>query len=179
MRELSLHILDLAENSTRAGASLGEIDIVESQRYDSLLIRIKDDGKGFEVDAKTGDPYFTSKGGKRFGLGIPLFRQAAEAAEGSLKIDSSPGGGTTMEARFRLGHIDLMPMGDLGATLSALVCGSPAADFVLRHRDDEDEFVFDTRQLRAKLDGLPLSVPQVLKYIIENVNESIRRSNGR
>ena len=178
MRELSLHILDLAENSTRAGASMVEIDIEESASEDRLIIRIRDNGRGFEVDAKSGDPYYTSKDGKRFGLGIPFFRQVAENCEGALKVESSPGKGTTVEAVFRLSHIDLMPMGDLGSTILALVGGSPEADFVLRHRRDSEMFVFDTRRLREELDGLPLNVPQVLQYIKENVNEGTRRQDG-
>lgn len=178
MRELSLHILDLAENSTRAGASLVEIDIEESARDDRLVIRIRDNGRGFESSMKQGDSFYTCKEGKRFGLGIPLFRQAAESCEGTLEVESSPGKGTTVEAVFRLSHIDLKPMGDIGSTVSTLVGGSPGADFVLRHRRDSDQFVFDTRRLREELDGLPLNVPQVLKYIKDNVNEGIRRQDG-
>lgn len=179
MRELALHILDLAENSTRAGASLVEIEIDESRRDDRLLVSIRDNGRGFESGLKLDDAFFSSKEGKRFGLGIPLLRQAAEACEGSLRVESSPGMGTTVEAEFRLSHIDLMPMGNLGATLSALVCGSPEAEFVLRRRRGADEYVFDTRRLRDELEGMPLNVPQVLQYIKENVNEGASRRNGR
>lgn len=179
MRELALHILDIAENSTRAGASLVEIDVEEHGEEDLLLIRIKDNGEGVDEGLDPTDPFHTSKEGKKCGLGVPLFRQAAESCEGSLSIGPSPGGGITVEARFRLGHIDLMPMGDLGGTVSALVGGSPEVDFVLRHATDTEEYVMDTRQLRKELDGLPLSVPQVLKYIKDNVNEGARRSDGR
>lgn len=178
MRELSLHILDLAENSTRAGASMVEIDIEESASEDRLIIRIRDNGQGFDSSMKLDDSFFTCKEGKRFGLGIPFFRQAAESCEGALEVESSPGKGTTVEAVFRLSHIDIMPMGDLGSTISALVAGSPEADFVLRRRKDSEMFVFDTRRLREELDGLPLNVPQVLQYIKENVNEGTRRQDG-
>lgn len=179
MRELALHILDLAENSTRAGASLVEIELDESRRDDRLVVRIRDNGRGFQSGLKLDDAFFSSKEGKRFGLGIPLLRQAAEGCQGSVRVESSPGRGTTVEAEFRLSHIDLMPVGNLGATLSALVGGSPEADFVLRHRRDAEEYVFDTRRLRDELEGLPLNVPQVLQYIKENVNEGARRPDGR
>ena len=179
MREIALHILDIAENSTRAGAGLVEIEVIESEQDDKLSVSVKDDGKGFDEDAKLDDPYFTSKDSKKFGLGIPFFRQAAEACEGSFKVESTAGQGATLTATFRLGHIDLMPMGDLGATLAALVGGSPETDFVLRYVADGHEYVLDTRQLREEIDGLPLNLPQVLQYIKDNVNEGARRSNGR
>jgi anti-sigma regulatory factor (Ser/Thr protein kinase) len=179
LREIALHILDLAENSTRAGASLVEIDIEERTKEDRLLIRIMDNGRGFDSALKSDDSYFTCKEGKRFGLGIPFIRQAAESCQGSFRVDSSPGKGTTVEAGFMLSHIDLAPMGDLGATLLSLVGGNPETDFVLRHVKDSQRYVFDTRRLREELDGLPLNVPQVLQYIKENVNEGTRRQNGR
>jgi len=179
LRELALHILDLAENSTRAGASLVEIDIEESLKDDRLLIRIRDNGRGFDSGRKLDDEFFTCKEGKKYGLGIPLFRQASESCGGHFRVNSALGKGTIVEAVFRLGHIDLMPMGDLGSTMSALAGGNPVTDFVLRHDTDTGQYVFDTRRLREELDGLPLNVPQVLKYIKENVNEGTRRSNGR
>lgn len=179
MRELALHILDLAENSTRAGASLVEIDIEERGSEERLLISIRDNGHGFDSARKTDDEYFTCKEGKRFGLGIPLFRQAAESCEGFLKVDSAPGKGTTVKAEFRAGHIDMVPMGDIGSTISALVGGSPGTDLVLRYVTDDRQYIFDTRRLREELEGLPLNVPQVLQYIKENVNEGTRRQNGR
>jgi hypothetical protein len=156
-----------------------EIDIEESSDDDRLLIRIRDNGRGFDSSMKLDDAFFTCKEGKRFGLGIPLFRQAAESCEGALKVESSPDKGTTVEAVFRLSHIDLKPMGDLGSTILALAAGSPEADFVLRHQRNSERFVFDTRRLREELDGLPINVPQVLQYIKENVNEGTRRQNGR
>jgi len=179
LRELALHILDLAQNSTRAGATLVEIEVTEDRQDDRLVIRIRDNGRGFHSGVKLDDAFFTSKEGKRFGLGIPLLRQAAEGCDGSMSVESSPDSGTCVEAYFRLSHIDLMPMGDMGATLSALVGGSPEKDFVFRSLAGAEEFVFDTRRLRDELDGLSLNVPQVLKYIKENVNEGARRFNGR
>ena len=179
MRELALHILDSAENSTRAGASLVEIDVIMNHEDDSLFIGVRDDGRGFDDDVKLDDPFFTSKEGKKFGLGIPFFRQAAEACEGSLSIESESGRGTRVEVRCKLSHIDLMPLGDLGATLSTLVAGSPQTDFILSYINDGYEYIMDTRELRAELDGLPLNVPQVLEYIKQSVNEGTRRSYGR
>jgi len=179
LRELALHILDLAENSTRAGATLVEIEVAEDRQDDRLVIRIRDNGRGFASGAKLDDAFFTSKEGKRFGLGIPFFRQAAESCEGTLKVESSTGKGTTVEAVFRLSHADLMPVGDIGATLSALVGGSPETDFVFRSLGGAEEYVFDTRRLRDEIEGLPLNVPQVMQYIKENVNEGARRQNGR
>lgn len=179
MRDLALHILDIAENSLNAGATLVEIEVVENPGSDRLSIKVRDNGRGFEVGHRMGNPFYTTKEGKRFGLGISLFRQAVEQCAGWFSIESAPGMGTVVEAELVLSHIDLMPLGDMGATVAAIVSGNPDADCVVRFRRDEYEYVMDTKRLREETDGLPLSVPQVLAYIKENVNEGIRRSHGR
>lgn len=178
MRDLSLHVLDIAENSINASATLVEITIIEDTWLDRLTLRVEDNGVGIDLMKKTEDMHYTSKRGKRFGFGIPLLRQSAEECHGHLIIGRREGGGTTLRADFRLGHIDLKPMGDMGATMAVLVGGHPELDYVFRFRRDTYDFVLDTRELRKELDGLPLSVPQVLSYINQEVNDGIRRANG-
>lgn len=178
MRDMSLHILDIAENSVRAGASVVEIEVTVDRGRDMLAISVRDDGRGMDDPAmKKADPFFTSKQDKRFGLGLPLFKQAAEECGGSFEIDSEPGRGTMVRAEFQLSHPDLKPLGDMGATLAALVQARPGMDFVFRHALDGEICELDTRGIRSEIEGLPLDTPAVLGYIKQNVNDCIRRAH--
>ncbi len=178
MLELSLHMLDIAENSVRAGASRVLIEVTDSRRADRLAFRIRDNGKGINVRCKDSDPFFTSKGGKRFGLGLPLLAHAAELCDGTLVAAPLEEGGTEVHVEFRRSHIDLMPMGDIGATVAVLVGGHPEMDFEVVLIRDSGEFRFSTERLREELEGLPLNVPQVLEYIRQEIQEAFRRPDG-
>jgi len=178
MRELSMHILDIAENSINAEARRVEIFIGEDMDSDTLTIGVRDDGKGMDLGRKEANPYYTSKECKRFGLGIPLFRQAAEQCDGDFKVEPREGGGTSVTARFRLSHIDLKPMGDVAGTMSTLVAGHPEVDYELLYEKNGYRFKLDTAELRAEIDGLPLNTPEVLIYIKQEVSEGLRRTNG-
>ncbi len=155
MEDLALHILDVAENSTRASASLIEICVVEDEGADLLTVEIFDDGDGMaaEVLSKAGDPFFTTKAGRRIGLGIPMFAQAARDADGELKVEARPGGGTRVVATFRHGHLDRKPIGDLRRTMAILSCSHPEVDFACEHvRNGRQVRRSDTRQtVRADL----------------------------
>ena len=179
MKDLSLHILDISENSSRAGASIVEVLLKRSVSADILTLRISDNGKGFESPKKkSDDPYFTNKAGKRFGLGLPLLEQAATECEGTFSISRGQLGGAQIEATFKLSHIDLKPLGDIGATVAVFVGANAGMDLIYRYQSDSAEFVFDTRDLRKELDGLPLDVPQVVEYIKQEINDSMRRHDG-
>ncbi|TAN42163.1 MAG: ATP-binding protein [Nitrospirae bacterium] len=177
MEDLSLHILDVAENSIDAGAGLIVIALSENDKEDSFSIRITDDGKGMdeEMIKKVLDPFFTTKTVRRFGLGIPLLEQSCRESGGGLSIESAEGKGTAITAEFRKGHIDRKPLGDMGATMMTLIGGHPEIDFELRYEKNGDtDFILSTRELRMELDGVPLNEPAVLKYIKENVNEALQ-----
>jgi len=133
MRELALHILDLIENSIRAGVSMICVTIEENRKEDSLKIAVEDNGTGLPVspDVAT-DPFFTTKAGKRVGLGLSLFRAAAEQAGGGLTVGKSEYGGVSVVAKMGLSHIDRNPLGDLAATLSSVVCTNPHLDLWCR-----------------------------------------------
>jgi hypothetical protein len=178
MRDMSLHILDIAENSINAGASHIEISIRESMEEDAFTLRVDDDGRGIDVEQKKRDPYFTSKDSKKFGLGIPLLKQAAEWCEGGFSLSPGKGGGTTLLARFRRSHIDLKPLGDVGSTVAVLVAGHPEIAYCVRYERDGHSYRFDTEELRKELEDLPLQTPPVLEYIRENINDGIRRVSG-
>ena len=118
MRELALHILDIAENSISAGASQVEISVVRNTRENQLVISVRDNGNGMDEEmlARVINPFVTSRTTRKVGLGIPMFNQAAEACNGGLTVDSQPGKGTEITATFQNNHIDRMPLGNLADT---------------------------------------------------------------
>ncbi len=149
MEELALHILDVAENSTRASASLVEVLVVEDEAGDLVRIEITDDGKGMAAEAlaNVADPFYTTKGGRRTGLGVPMFAQAAREADGDLNMESRSGGGTRVVATFRHGHPDRKPLGDLRETMAVLACSHPEVQFVCEHvKNDRSVYRIDTRE---------------------------------
>ena len=168
MEDLSLHILDIAENATAAGADLVKIIIVQDTERDRLQIVIRDNGRGMDRDMleKAGDPFFTTRTTRRVGLGLSLLRQATREAEGDFFITSKPGQGTEVRATFQASHIDRKPLGDMGSTLVSLILGNPEVDFVYESNFDGEETVLDTRIIKAELDDItPISDPAVLNLI--------------
>ena len=148
MEDLSLHILDIAENSVRVGARTIVIRMIEDAGSGELILDIEDDGKG--MDPKTLervlDPFFTTKESGRTGLGLPLLAQSAQETGGGLKVDSEPGKGTRVHAVFRSGHPDMRPVGDLGGTLKALIAGNPGTRFICEYSVDGTEYRFDSEK---------------------------------
>ena len=132
MRDLSLHILDLIENSLRASATTVAVGLLADARRDVLKVVIEDNGPGLPVAAhEATDPFFTTKEGKRTGLGLSLFKATAERAGGTLELRKSGLGGLAVEARMQLSHVDRCPIGDLAATLCSIVCMNPQLDLRL------------------------------------------------
>lgn len=171
MKELSLYILDIAQNSLKAGAANVSIDISETS--ETLTVTVSDDGCGMspELLSKVMDPFTTTRTTRRVGLGIPLFKLAAEQTGGSLEIESAPGRGTTLTASFAGGHIDMPPLGDMPSTVVSLAQGSPDVDFVYTHSLGERSFKLDTVEIRSQLGGVPLCEPDVLEWIEGYVRE--------
>lgn len=174
MRELSLNVLDIVQNSISAAATLVTVDVTEAAGM--LTIGITDNGRGMTEEQLNSvrDPFFTTRTTRRVGMGIPLFRMAAEMADGSFAIESQLGVGTTVTASFRLDHIDRMPLGDMVGTMETLIQLNPTIDFVYRHTVDKQSFELDTRELREVLGDVPLSEPDVLAWISENLAEGIQ-----
>ena len=152
MRDLSLHILDVVENSIRADARRVEILVEEDEAADLLRLEITDDGNGMDQSMleQATEPFVTSKAGKRIGLGLPLLAQAAREAEGKLVVSSELGVGTRIVATFRHSHPDRKPLGDIASTLGTLVGGHPGIDFRYEHRIGAQVDVFDTREIRCR-----------------------------
>lgn len=175
MKEISLHILDVAENSISAGAKNIEISVVEKSKLDLLQISIKDNGKGMDAEtaARIQDPFYTTRTTRRVGLGIPLFKAAAEACKGGLTITSVPGQGTQVTATFQNSNIDRMPLGDLGDTFLTLLIGSPEVGWKLVYARDNRVFEIDSSLIKEQLEDVPLCDPAVMKWIKEYIREGI------
>lgn len=152
MEDLSLHILDIAENSIIASAKRIEIRIEEDEAKDLLTIEIKDDGKGMDKQTlkKVLDPFFTTRTTRRVGLGLSLLAQAARETDGNLELDSRNGEGTTVRASFRFSHPDRKPVGDILETIRTLVVGHPEIDFLYEHKKNDSIYRFDTRETDVK-----------------------------
>ena len=177
MKELSLNILDITENSTKAGAELIFIEILEDS--ETLRITVRDTGCGMsgETLLSVSDPFYTTRTTRKVGMGIPLFRMAAEMTGGDLAItsrhiDEHPDEhGTSISALFYKNHIDFTPLGDIISTITTLIQGHPMVDFVFTHNMKNSVVSLDTRELRAVLEGVPLDTFEVLIWIRDNLTE--------
>ncbi len=175
MREISLHILDIAENSVNGKAKNVMINVTENTLADRLNISIEDDGVGMspEMVARVTDPFTTSRTTRKVGLGLPLLKAAAEACNGYLNITSTVNVGTKVEIEFQRSHIDRMPLGDLPCTIQSLFIGFPTIHWVVNYAVDEKSFSFDSAPIMEQLDGCPLTEPAVLNFLQEYVESGI------
>ncbi|MFZ4549819.1 MAG: ATP-binding protein, partial [Bacteroidales bacterium] len=163
MKDLASHILDILQNSVTAGSTLIEISIDEMPVADKYVLRIVDDGKGMDTKMikQVTDPFFTTRTTRKVGLGLPLLKQNAERTGGSLVIQSQPGKGTEVIAEFGYKHIDRLPTGDIAGTLSLTVSSFPEIDFIYTHSTPEGTFVFDTIEIKEKLENIPINDAEV------------------
>ncbi len=180
MKEISLNILDITHNSIKAKAETIEISVDEQQSENLLKIMIRDDGCGMDEEFLRGvtDPFVTTRTTRKVGLGIPLFKQSAESADGSFSISSKVGEGTTVCASFRIDHLDRMPIGDMSSTIVSLIQANDRIRFVYKHKTDQGEFLLDTDDLHAQLGDVPLSEPMVLNWIKEYIYENLEDIQG-
>ncbi|MEW6651154.1 MAG: ATP-binding protein [Chloroflexota bacterium] len=176
MRELSLHLLDIAENSISAGAKNIQITVREDTAADRLYLSVNDDGKGMDevMLAQVTDPFITTRTTRKVGLGIPLLKAAAEACNGYFKITSKPGKGTLVEVEFQRSHIDRMPLGNLSATLLTLLVGNPAIHWLFVVSYNDETFTLDDALIKKELDDIPLSDPLVISFLRDLLESGIR-----
>jgi hypothetical protein len=180
MQEISLNILDLAQNSISAGATLIEISVEENLDEDILTVTIKDNGSGMSPDqlCAVTDPFYTTRTTRKVGLGVPFFKMAAEMSGGSFEIDSKIGLGTYVCGAFGLTNIDRMPIGDVNSTVATLVYCNPELDFVYKRSRGVRSFNFDTREARAVLGDVPLNANEVILWIKEFLSEGEKEVAG-
>ncbi|MEG1824918.1 MAG: ATP-binding protein [Cloacibacillus sp.] len=177
LEDLSAHVLDISENSTRAGATEIEVTIKEDEKEDLLLFSVKDNGKGMtpEFVAKVTDPFTTTRTTRRVGMGLPFLRQSCELCGGGLKIESEVGVGTKTTATFMLSSVDRPPLGDVAASVMTLIMGAPAVHWVYRHSINGMEYVMDTDEIVEALDGDRdmLASPDVGLWIMETIKSEL------
>ena len=173
MRDLSMHVLDIVQNSIKAGAALVTVTFTVNENR-VLTFSVRDDGCGMAPDflARVTDPFTTTRTTRKVGLGIPMLKQSAEMAGGTFDIRSKLGEGTVVTTTFAIDHIDRPPLGDLGETMSTLISNGDEVDYVLHFVFKDTDFVFDTRELKAQLDGVPMDEPEVLLFIKNYIREN-------
>lgn len=176
MKELALHLLDIAHNSVSANARNITIKVVEDTRLDKLTLVVKDDGKGMDAQMvqQVIDPFVTTRTTRNVGLGIPLLKAAAEACGGTLEIQSAPGKGTEVVVTFQRSHIDRMPLGNLAETFLTLEVGCPDIHWTFIYQVDDQIFEFDDTLVKQELEDVPLSDPLVLSYLREELESGIK-----
>jgi len=176
MLELSLHILDLVQNSLTAGATRVEIRIEESLQEDRLAIEIQDNGKGIpkEMVSRVTNPFVTSRTTRPVGLGLSLFKEAAERCGGGMEVHSEVGRGTRVVVRFQLDHFDRAPLGNIGETMGVLITGNPQVDFVFEHRVEGKAYRLETPEMKKVLGSVPLDDPAVFEFVRRDIEEGLR-----
>lgn len=183
MEDLSLHILDIAENSITAGATLIRIRLLDRRNENSFIIEIEDNGKGMTEDLvqKALDPFFTSRTTRSVGLGLSLLAQSAGETGGDITIKSTAGTGTKVIAQFKPAHIDMKPLGDIAETLMVLIAGKPEIDFTFDYDYDKNEepLSFDTREVRADLENIPINMPEVLSSLKHKLSAALNDIKSR
>lgn len=177
--ELSLNILDIANNSIRAGADLVTIEVRIHNKKDKLTLKITDNGCGMtkEEISRVEDPFFTTRTTRDVGLGVPFLKQAAEITGGAFLIESKPGIGTKINTSFGLSHIDRMPLGDICSTIYTLVLANKNINFLYIYKYDDKEYRLDTRDIREILGDIPFDTPEVAGFIGNYLKENHQEVN--
>ncbi|MCR5268792.1 MAG: ATP-binding protein [Lachnospiraceae bacterium] len=172
--EISLNVLDIAQNSIKAGASLVEIRVHIMKNEHLMTLSIDDNGCGMDEEQleRVIDPFFTSRTTRKIGLGVPFLKQAAEASGGSFSISSEVNVGTNVSATFHTDNIDCMPLGDINSTIFSLVTTNEELDFVYTYRVDQKEFTLDTREIREILGDVSFQNGEVSSFLREYLSEN-------
>ncbi len=180
MKDLALHVLDIVQNSTVAGASEVSVFIEHETAANLLSISIVDNGRGMSAETlkMVSDPFFTTRTTRKVGMGISLFKQNAEQTGGSLTIESELGVGTKLTAIFKLDHVDRPPMGDIAGVMTLIVGGNPMVRFKYTHVVDGVEFFFDTLEVSQALEGMPINEPSVMRFLKEMLKENLVSINA-
>lgn len=181
MTEISLNVLDIVQNSIRANADFIQILVDVNSNLDRLSIIISDNGIGMSAHqvASVVDPFYTTRTTRKVGLGIPFFKYAAECTGGTFTIDSEPGKGTTVNAVFKLSHIDRMPLGDMTSTIHTLVTFNTEIDFLYSYKVDDKSFLLDTREFRQILGDISFNSQEISAYIKEYLQENKKEVDNR
>jgi len=175
MDEIASHIIDIVANSLAAHAHNITIAIEKDSARSLLILNIKDDGIGMdnEMTQKVQDPFFSTKTGRKVGLGIPLLKGTAETTGGSFFLTSEPGKGTEIRVLFHTSHPDLPPLGNIKDTILVLIVANPDVDFLFTYTDNGKQFVIDTKEIKELLGGVPINHPEVISFLTKYLDEHL------
>lgn len=175
MKEIALHMLDIAQNSIRAGAAEIRLTLSESLRTDTLTLTVEDNGKGMERETvvQATDPFFTSRTTRKVGLGLPLLKMNADLAGGGMTIDSKPGCGTTVSATFIYSHPDRPPLGDISGTVALLIISNPTINIIYTHHCDEEQWSISTMEIKEELGDDALTDLTLVRLLRQLMRENI------
>lgn len=176
MKDLSMHIMDIAQNSISANCSVLKIEIREDMDLDNYSITIEDNGVGMSPEFLeiVTDPYVTTRTTRKIGLGLPLLKQNCERTGGDLTITSAEGVGTKVVANFVLTHLDRPPLGDIAGTIVLLTAANPDIYITYHHVTNTGEYIYDTKEINATLDGVSINEPSVMRFLKEMLNENLK-----
>jgi hypothetical protein len=180
MKEISLHILDIIQNSIAAKANRIEVSISEDDIADQISIGISDNGIGIDsgIIKKIVDPYFTSRTTRKVGMGLSLINEAAERCGGLLAIESKPGTGTKIKIIMKKSHIDRQPLGDIAGVMALMVSSNPLIDFIYKHHAKGGEYIFDSKEIKQVLGDVSIADPKVNKFCKEMIQENLKEINA-
>lgn len=181
MQDLSLHLLDIAQNSIRAKASVIKITIKEDLKANKFSMMIEDNGTGMSaaLTRQVTDPFVTTRTTRKVGLGLPLLKQNCIMSGGALEINSEEGKGTVVTAVMQYDHIDRLPIGDMASSMCVLIQANPTVDFIYTHYYNDQVFILSTREIKETLEDVPINEPEIAawlrRYIAENL-QAIRKN---
>jgi anti-sigma regulatory factor (Ser/Thr protein kinase) len=175
MKEIALHIMDIAQNSVRAGASEIRINLSESVAADSLALTVSDNGSGMDTEtlSRAADPWYTSRTTRKVGMGLPLLEMNASLSGGVMTIDSAPGKGTTVTANFVYSHVDRPPLGDVSGTVALLMLSNPGINIVYTHLCDGTEWSISTDEIIRELGKDAVTDLTIVRALREIINENV------
>lgn len=177
VEDLCFHLLDLVQNSVAAGARNIRLTVTESPGEDSLTLEVADDGRGMDRQTlnKVQDPFFTSKGFKKVGLGIPLLKATAQLCSGDFRISSRPGRGTRVRARLQKSHMDCPPLGNLEETMLSLLVSLDPINIRFTYRSEKGKFALASTDIRRQVGDLHFSQPEIYRFLKGYIQEGLGR----
>lgn len=180
MRDLSLHLLDILQNSVVADATNIQIELSTNDTGDKLIFKVIDNGKGMTRDMvnRVIDPFVTTRTSRKVGLGIPMIKEACEITGGEFKLCSELNAGTSLTADFVVANIDRLPIGDIADTMVSNILAYPDIDHILTLKSKNGEFIMSTADIKKEMEGVPVSDPNVLMWIKEYIHDGIKNIFG-
>ncbi len=177
MAELCLHIIDVVQNSTAADAENVKIQLKDSQKEDLILIAVTDDGCGMDQQTleNVQNPFYTTKSGKKVGLGIPLLKAGSFDCDGSFHMQSTPGQGTNVSSTFKRSHIDTPPVGDVNDTIFTLIVGTDQCNIEFDYTTDKGAFCISIAEVKDQVGDVPLTHPEIIGFLREYISTNVQQ----